>query len=455
MTVRAVPDRLRELTDARVVDTLTDREIEEWTPALFPRWTHYMTHTPTEKQWAFLLLDGEEALFGGQAGGGKSDCLLMAALQYADVPGYSALLLRRTYADLDKPGSLIPRSHEWLRGTDAHWRGDKHQWVFPSGAILDFGYLDHDADMYNYQSSQYQMIGFDELTQFQENWYRYMFSRIRRPTSMAYVPPRMRAATNPGGVGHEWVKRRFILEGSAHGRAFVPSALEDNPHVDQEEYDRALQELDPLTRAQLRNGDWDVQPAGDMFNPAWIHIIDEDMLPTLPRLRWIRSWDMAATKSSTAAYTAGVELALHKGADKPTVYIRNVARQRGDPGETEALIRHTAELDGRETSIWIEQEGGSGGINTMWRYQKTVLFGFHVEAFHPRMDKVSRARPMSSMARNGQICLVRRRNGNNGWMTAYLDELATFPQHYKDQVDSTSQGITVLTTQQEPRIRRL
>ena len=143
-------------------------------------WTRYIPHSPTAKQLAFLLLDIPEALYGGAAGGGKSDALLMAALQYVSVPSYAALLLRRTYADLSLPGALMSRAFEWLIPTDARWKSSEKTWVFPSGATLTFGYLDHSGSEYRYQSSEFQFIGFDELTQFRESQYRYLFSRLRR-----------------------------------------------------------------------------------------------------------------------------------------------------------------------------------------------------------------------------------------------------------------------------------
>ena len=121
-----------------------------------------------------------ETLYGGAAGGGKSDWLLMSALDYVDVPGYAALLLRRTYQDLAKPGALIDRAHSWLHQTDARWNEQKKQWRFPSGAVIDFGYLEQANDVYQYQSAEYQMVGFDELTQFEEPQYLYLFSRLRR-----------------------------------------------------------------------------------------------------------------------------------------------------------------------------------------------------------------------------------------------------------------------------------
>ena len=134
--------------------------------AMTPRLNRYIRHAPHAKQAAFLLLPQLEALFGGAAGGGKSDALLMAALQYFDVPGYAALILRTTKQSLTLPGGLIPRSHEWLHGTGARWRASENTWYSPEGASLTFGYLRSEDDRYRYASSEYQFIGFEELTEF-------------------------------------------------------------------------------------------------------------------------------------------------------------------------------------------------------------------------------------------------------------------------------------------------
>src|SRR5687767_5837691 len=200
----------------------------------------YIPHDPTERQRLFLDLPHQEAFYGGAAGGGKSDALLMAALEHADKPGYSALILRRTFQDLSKPGALLDRSREWLQGSGARYNDQRRQWRFPSGAVLAFGYLENDADVYQYQSAEYQFIGFDELTQFSERQYTYLLSRMRR-LSNSSVPLRMRSASNPGGIGAVWVYERFIPEDwqpedaaelrkyEKGGRAFVPARLEDNP----------------------------------------------------------------------------------------------------------------------------------------------------------------------------------------------------------------------------------
>ncbi len=214
-------------------------------------------------QTSFVSWQGREALYGGAAGGGKSVALLIAALQYVHVPGYSALLLRRTYSDLSRAGALIPRLRGWLVKTPARYRNNTHTWVFPSGATLEFGYLQHPGDEEQYQSAEFQFIGFDELTQFNEKTYRFMFSRLRRTETLAAlgVSVRMRAASNPGGLGHDWVKDRFVAPVrplNEDVRRYFPARAKDNPKLDQEEYKLSMAELDETTRAQLEDGDWDV-----------------------------------------------------------------------------------------------------------------------------------------------------------------------------------------------------
>lgn len=230
------------------------------------KWSNYPPQAPTPKQHAALAVDNVEALlWGGAAGGGKSSWGLQGALQYADTPGYAALILRRSFAELNKAGALIDRAREWLKPTDAVWRGRDNKFVFPSGATLEFGYLASDSDVHQYQSAEYQYIFFDELTAFTEFQFRYMASRLRRLAGST-IPLKLRAASNPGGKGHDWVRRCFPVDGSGpteENWAFIPALLDDNPHVDQEAYRKTLENLDPYTRAQMEHGDWNVRPPGN------------------------------------------------------------------------------------------------------------------------------------------------------------------------------------------------
>ena len=403
---------------------------------LTPKTTKYIPHRPTEKQRAFLLLDCPEAFYGGAAGGGKSDALLAAALQWVDVPSYNALLLRRTFADLSLPGALMDRAADWLGGTDAVWHGNIKAWRFPSGASLQFGYLESENDRFRYQSAEFQFIGFDELTQFTERQYLYLFSRLRRLAGLS-VPLRMRSASNPGGPGHEWVKQRFIMTAANTGRVFIPARMEDNPHLDIESYRKALQELDAVTRAQLQGGDWDVSHTGAMFQREFFKYLS--IMPS--ELRTIRMWDLAATEKPRGGgdpdFTVGTLIGLLGG----RWYIADVRRVQATPYNVERLIRSTAETDGKGVPIWIEQEGGGSGKALLDGFKRGILAGYDVHNYRPLDPKPVRAKPVSSAAEAGNITLLRA-----GWNPAFLDEFETFPLGaHDDIVDTVSAGFEVLT----------
>ena len=161
--------------------------------------SQYLPQEPTDKQQAFLESQAFEALFGGAAGGGKSSALLIGAIRHA-CAGASVLVVRRTYADLVLPGAIMARSLEWLDGTDASWRAQDKKWEFPSGGVLQFGYLDTERDKYRYQGAEFQAVFVDELTQFTESQYTYLLSRIRRNTSASHALI-ARSASNPGRCG--------------------------------------------------------------------------------------------------------------------------------------------------------------------------------------------------------------------------------------------------------------
>lgn len=389
----------------------------------------YIPQDPTYRQGQFLLYQGKEALYGGAAGGGKSSAVLMAALQYVGVPNYAAIIFRRTYKDLALPGALMDRAHEWLDQTDAKWKDNDKTWIFPSGATLTFAYLATDADKYNYQGAEFQCVIFDELTQFEESQYRYLFSRLRRLKG-SRVPLRARAASNPGGRGHNWVRQRFLVEGEEKGRIFVPARLEDNPHLDVEEYEQSLMELDSVTRAQLRNGDWDVLPEGNKFKRHWFKIVDD--YPKDGRM--VRYWDLAATEpkeGSDPDYTAGAKVLEKDG----QYWILDVRRDRLTPKGVEAFIYNTAQEDGRQVPIFMEQEPGSSGVNTIDYYARKVLLGFAFKGHKTTGSKEIRANPVSAAAENGNVHLVK-----GPWITEFLDEICSFPQEgiHDDQVDCVS-----------------
>jgi predicted phage terminase large subunit-like protein len=407
----------------------------------------YVPHQPTSLQAAFLRLPQFEVLYGGAAGGGKSDALLMAALQYVEQPGYSALLLRKTFTDLTLPDALMDRARQWLNASDAHWHEPSRTWRFPSGAKLVFGYLADENDKYRYQSSAFQFIGFDELTQFTETQYSYMLSRIRRLAGVE-VPLRVRAATNPGGRGHEWVRQRFLTE----GRPFVPAGLKDNPYLDTVEYTKALEMLDLVTRRQLLDGDWDIRPAGNLFRSTWFDF--EECGPFFG-LQKCRFWDLGGGKSKlgsngeggTGDWTAGALVARDR---EGFWWVLDCRRIRTSPAQKELFIQRTAEEDGFETKIRFEQEPGSSGRDLINYYQRRILSGYDVRAVPSHHDKVTRAGPFSSQAEAGLVKVVR-----GPWTTAWMQELESFPEEgvHDDQVDATVGAFRCLLKESTTKVR--
>ena len=398
------------------------------------RGNRWIPHKPHPKQTLFLLLNCKEALYGGAAGGGKSDALLMAALQYADVPGYSAILFRRTFNDLALPKALMDRANEWLSGSEARWNGENHTWTFPSGAKLTFGYLENEKDKYRYQSAEFQLIGFDELTQFLESQYRYLFSRLRR-LERSPIPLRMRAASNPGNVGHDWVKQRFMTEGLTYGRIFISARLEDNPSLDKKTYVESLSELDPITKRQYLDGDWTARHGGNIFLREWFKIVAE----APAELKLVRFWDMAATEpkpNTDPDYTVGALVGEQNG----IYYVLDVKRIRSGPPQVEALIKQTAQLDPAGTRTFMEQEPGSSGVGQIDYYARQVLQGFSFWGIKSTGPKAERAVPVSSASEAGNVKLKQA-----PWNGVLLDEFEGFPQGaHDDMVDAVSGAFSQL-----------
>jgi predicted phage terminase large subunit-like protein len=404
-----------------------------------PKLTSYVACRPTPLQAAFLHVRGLEAFFGGAAGGGKSVALLMAALQYVDHPGYAALLVRQSYQMLAQPGGLMARAFEWLAATDAIWKATDHQWRFPSGATLTFRHLQDAGAERNFQGAEYHFIGIDEATDFTEDQYRFLFSRLRRKRD-AGVPLRMRAASNPYGPGLEWCHRRFILEGREKGRVFIPARLEDNPHLDRDAYEDSLKELGPVVYRQLRYGDWTIRPEGGLFKREWLdgRFVDPSELPD--RLRLCRYWDLASTEAGRGRdpdYTAGVLLGR---TDKGTWYLIDVVRRRSSPLEVERLVRSTAERDAEWArtrkygvpAIRMEQEPGSAGATVIDHYRREVLLQCDFAGVKSTGSKETRAAPVAARAEAGDLWICRDR-----WNTNFLDELVAFPAGpHDDQVDA-------------------
>lgn len=247
---------------------------------------HYQ---PTARQRLFHSCPADIILYGGAAGGGKSEALLWEGfLQMIETPGNRGLLLRRTFPELNR--SLITRSLQKFPREVCRYHATDKAWIFNNGSVLEFGYCEKENDIYNYQSAEYGFIGFDELTHFTYAQWDYLVnSRLRAVMPGAW--PRVRAASNPGNVGHAWVKAIFVDKGlrdvvweNSRGIkfAFIPAKVEDNPYILKYDpgYIERMNMLDPKWRAALRDGDWDTF-AGQFFD-TWDplhHVLDEHFDP--------------------------------------------------------------------------------------------------------------------------------------------------------------------------------
>lgn len=393
----------------------------------------YIPHTPTQKQWEFLMAENKDVFFGGAAGPGKTDALLMAALMYVDESDYAAILFRRTFTNLTKANSLIPRSKKWLKDTDASWNGKDHTWTFPSGATLEFGHMQYEDDRFNYNSAEYQFIGFDEICEFLERQYTFLFSRLRR-TVESDVPLRFRAAGNPIGPGFEWVKARYVdQEVTDHERVRIPASLEDNPHVRREEYRDSLSHLDPITQEKVMNGSWEIAEEGEKFKRAWFDLVDE-----APKdARRVRYWDLASTAEkgdNDPDWTAGALLAMKDG----RFWLDDIKHFRADDYWVEKTVKQTAQLDNQRypnVLIRMEREPGSAGKSLIGHYRRDVLVGFAFDGDRVTGPKTVRANPVASAAKAGNLKLVK-----GGWNDDFIREAVKFPSadEHDDQIDALS-----------------
>lgn len=424
---------------------VAERLYEQLGPLRLPQ--QYCPVEPHAKQEWFLRRDELECFFGGSAGPGKSWALLMAALQYVDVPGYHALLLRPALTEFEQPGGLIEVSHDWLDMSDAYWHGGHRSWTFPSGASIRFGYLAHQGDLRQYKGPSYSFAGFDELTGFDERLYKAMFRVLRQAKGVLDdVPLRMRGASNPGDVGHAWVKRRFISKDTRlKGAVFVPASIHDNPHLDYEEYLKSLQHLDPIDRMRLINGDWDVTEEGGKFDRHKIMVVTADEV--LPAQKAVRYWDLAGSKPTPSYpdpdYTVGLKLQVDKNG---TFTVADVIRGRWEDSEVQEVVRATASQDGTAIPVYVEQDPGQAGKAQLSHYKRHVLRGYQCTSGSTKIAgksaaKEVRARPVAAAVGNGLVQVI-----GNEHVHDFLDELSIFPNGVHDDiVDALSGAHTALT----------
>ena len=255
--------------------------------------TNVVFHPNEGPQTEFLAADEKDVLYGGAAGGGKSYAMLVDPLRYAHRKAHRALILRRSMPELreliDKSRELYPQAFPGCK-----FREVEKVWNFPSGAKIEFGFLERDADVYRYQGQAYSWIGFDEITHLPTEFgWNYLASRLR--TTDPEIKTYLRCTANPGGIGASWVKRRYVdaytanesfIGGDGLTRKFIPARLTDNPYLSEDGvYEQMLMSLPPVQRKQLLEGNWDINEGAAFveFDPE-MHIVTPFQIP----LTWER-----------------------------------------------------------------------------------------------------------------------------------------------------------------------
>ena len=391
--------------------------------------------------------------------------MLTAAVQYADTPGYAALIIRRTFQQLSQPKALMDLAHEWFQATGAHWSGDTKTWTFPSGATLTFGHMDHANSKYNYQGGAFHFVGFDELTQFEEDMYTYLFSRRRRDMAHAEIPIRTRATANPGGIGHDWVKRRFISDECLaapeverfsrtwwkDGRLFVPAKLEDNPKGDIEEYRKSLAELPRVEREQLEHGDWKTHAAGRFSRLNFKRYVDIGDAFRLSQdgeavrkveLGWIAIIDPANRKTKASKYTVILQVATDPLGRQ---YVTNRIRKQLAVGE---IIPELYRLVKWFQPYWmmfvgIEANGFQIAlVDDARQYDKYPMMPEIKELEPEGKSKLTRATPAIVKSEDGRLYVPEEAP----WLEDFFAELEQFTgdeklDSYTDQVDTLAYAV--------------
>lgn len=435
-------------------------------------------------QEQFFSSGADVVIYGGGAGGGKTWSLLVEALRWVTtIPGYNAVIFRRTTPEIRAPGGMWDESLQIYPDFGGVERHQYLDWTFsPYGNRVKFSHLQREESVLDWKGAAICFLGFDELTSFSEAQFTYMLSRNR---STSGVRPYVRATTNPDA--DSWVRRWvapwvdpehplypvppgellwfrrgedvpdearpyaihqdgemvWVVEGCPHAKSltYIPALAADNPTLLAADpgYLANLHSLSRVERERLLKGSWLARErAGEMFPPDLARLLYREPQIT----RRVRAWDLASTAEQRSGgkapdRTAG---ALLGATAEGRVVVLDYRCWRGTPGETEARIREAAEEDGKGVPVYLEEVRGGAGKLVVEHYSRSVLPGWRVEGVWPVSDKVARARPLAAAWEHGEVDLLAA-----PWNDALIRELGGFPgAMYDDGVDAVAMAFNAL-----------
>lgn len=427
-------------------------------------------------QTKFLKSKADICIYGGAAGSGKTFGVLMEPLYHLHVQDFGAVIFRRNATQVRNQGGLWDNSTQIYPYLELPGipKETTLQWDFCGISSIKFSHLEYDHSVLSWQGSQIPLIIFDELTHFSKKQFFYMLSRNR---STCGVKPYVRATTNPDSTSWvreliDWwidpstglaipersgVKRWFIVVNDImiwtdskkemlekypasfpKSLTFISASIYDNQKLLSVDpgYLANLHALPTVERERLLNGNWNIKPSSGLyFQRRYFELVRVAPKKT----KAVRYWDRAATKKTDTNdpdYTVGI---LLERDDNGILYVTDMVRVQDSPLGVQRAIKNTADYDGPQVMIGIEQDPGQAGVFEAQHIAR-MLQGYNVRLIKPSSDKITRASPVSAQAEAGNIKIV-----YSNWNEDFIKELENFPDGaHDDIVDSLSGAFGML-----------
>lgn len=429
-----------------------------------------------------MLSAGSDVVIGGgAAGSGKTFVMILMALCAVHIPGFSGIIFRRLLPQIGvgKQGTLWAEAVRIYKAVGGRPIPYKRMFEFQTGpktapATMSFDHLQYESDTETHMGVAYPFIGFEELTHFTAHQFYYLLSRNRLGPGCVGVKPWCFATCNPDpdSFVFDLVKpflddnlyphpekvleeKYFVLEGDDYtphfvkkgergannqpptSLTFVPALLTDNRILMEADpnYLEKLNSLPKYMRDGLLGGCWGIRRGTSIFVDVIPRYADAHEVPA--DLKLIRAWDRGSARKQVGRdpdMTAGA-LGGHRIAEDGVreFWVVDVEYFQGNPGDCVRIIRNTADRDGWDVPIYIEEETGSSGKDAIYFYRNEVLRGFDVRSERPTGDKGTRALGWIEDGVNGRLVFVR-----GTWNRAVLDAMQAFPGGKRDVIDCTS-----------------
>jgi predicted phage terminase large subunit-like protein len=389
-----------------------------------------------------------DVLFGGARGGGKTLACILDWISHSNRHGRHAkgMWLRRSQPEIEEAQGRMMTFFPAIGGVFAV---QARTWTLPNGASLKLRYLESDQDASRYQGHEYTWLCLDDMGTWKTSAPIDMLRATLR--SAAGVPPRMVATANPGGVGHAWIKARYVdpappltpfVGADGQQRVFIPSRLTDNRKLldsDPTYIDRLKASGPPwLVKAWL-DGDWNASQEGAVIKREWLGYT-YDVLPTpeeqrKERAKLVVSVDCAASMGSSADYTA-IVVALHCGHH---VYVRHVRRGKWEFPALAAQVQQVCEQF-QPQIVLIENK--SNGLALIPYVKKQPGWKWSIVPVEPKGSKAERLYAQTHWMEGGRLLLPQAAD----WLAGFVGELLGFDDtsaakrgQHDDQVDALTQ----------------